>query len=559
MSKLNMMSKKDLPLKIMQEKLNIDKKPDMILNLKSNREPKINYLNNDSFNKDIKAKSANRINSKRILTEKKIPKLNYENLYRLNSSSDITNVKTQNNSFKNLTHDYFQKNIEIIISNSYSNYSKDLNNNESNRRKKDLNELFSHNLIKFEDRKKIKKLNSSKVLRLYQLYTQRKNQKLQLDELLPTNRTFSNKKIETEKIKLFSQYNNNNLSKNNKSFYNNSNITSYSNKKLNNQRKFYNINILMKLNPYHLVSTKVKYSHFIDMKDISQKLTELDDGGIKIRSLNKPLFFKNIKMKNNKISKMINSVFVQFNQKISHECDFIWRILSMIKKVNGYSPFYIACLFKGYFELWKNYSLLLEQLLVKYPLFKWYLDKNRYMKEEVFNEFISCLKLRTNNDDSFSEKILLLFGENDLIDIKKFLLIMELTSISTDMVEKINFIEEILYVQDLKNQENCINVMEMFTLFINIFNSPNYKKDIKYFKEILKNEFNKGKKFYNDLYINEREMSELLLNNKFLQKKINEFLNYYKNADKNFEEQINFHFNSNARALNKIFSDEIFN
>ena len=208
MSKLNMMIKKDLPLKIMQEKLNIDKKPDMILNLKSNREPKINYLNNDSFNKDIKAKSANRINSKRILTEKKIPKLNYENLYRLNSSSDITNVKTQNNSFKNLTHDDFQKNIEIIISNSYSNYSKDLNNNESNRRKKDLNKLFSHNLIKFEDRKKIKKLNSSKVLRLYQLYTQRKNQKLQLDELLPTNRTFSNKKIETEKIKLFSQYNN---------------------------------------------------------------------------------------------------------------------------------------------------------------------------------------------------------------------------------------------------------------------------------------------------------------------------------------------------------------
>ena len=229
----------------------------------------------------------------------------------------------------------------------------------------------------------------------------------------------------------------------------------------------------------------------------------------------------------------------------------------MIKKVNGYSPFYISCLFKGYFELWKNYSVLLGQLLVKYPLFKWYLDKNRYMKEEVFNEFISCLKLRIKSDKTFTNKILLLFGENNLIDIKKFLLIMELTSLSTDIVDKINFIGEIVYVQGLKNQDNCINVMEMFILLINIFNSPNYKKDIKYFKEILKNEFNKGKKFNNDLYINKRQMSELLLNNKFFQKKINEFSNYYKNADKNFEEQINFHYISNARALNNIFSDEI--
>ena len=91
----------------------------------------------------------------------------------------------------------------------------------------------------------------------------------------------------------------------------------------------------MKLNPYHLVSTKVKYSNYIDMKDISNKLTELDDGGIKIRGSSKPLFFKNSKMKNNKISKLINSFFVQFNQKVTNECDFIWRILSMIKKVNG--------------------------------------------------------------------------------------------------------------------------------------------------------------------------------------------------------------------------------
>ena len=551
--------KKEIPMKIYREKLKIDNNLDMLLNLRSNRESKNNNLYNDSINNAEKPKSNGRINNKRFLTEKKILKLNYKELLRFNSSSDITNINTQNNSLNNLTQNELQNNIRLIISNRNSNYSKEINNTESNIRKKDLNKLFSYNLIKFEDRRKIKKLNSSKVLRLYQLYLQRKNQKFQIDELLPTDRTFSNKKIESEKNNLFSNYNNINHPLN-KSFYNYSNISTYRSKqKSNKNKRKYNLNILMKLNPYHLVSTKVKYSNYIDMKDISNKLTELDDGGIKIRRTETPLFFKNSNIKNNKIGKMINSSFVQFNQKISHECDFIWRILSMIKKVSGYSPFYTSCLFKGYYELWKNHSVLIEQLLVKYPLFKWYLDKNRYMKEEVFNEFISCLKLETKNDKTIATKILLLFGENGLIDIKKFLLIMELSSISTDIVEKVNFIEDLLYVEELKGQEHYINVMEMFMLLINIFNSPNCKKDIKYFKEILKNEFNKGKKFNNDLFINKRQMSELLLNNKFMQKKLNEFSNFYKNADKNYEEQINFHYNSNARALNNIYSDEMFN
>ena len=551
--------KKEIPMKIYREKLKIDNNLDMLLYLRSNRESKNNNLYNDSINNAEKPKSNGRINNKRFLTEKKILKLNYKELLRFNSSSDITNINTQNNSLNNLTQNELQNNIRLIISNRNSNYSKEINNTESNIRKKDLNKLFSYNLIKFEDRRKIKKLNSSKVLRLYQLYLQRKNQKFQIDELLPTDRTFSNKKIESEKNNLFSNYNNINHPLN-KSFYNYSNISTYRSKqKSNKNKRKYNLNILMKLNPYHLVSTKVKYSNYIDMKDISNKLTELDDGGIKIRRTETPLFFKNSNIKKNKIGKMINSSFVQFNQKISHECDFIWRILSMIKKVSGYSPFYTSCLFKGYYELWKNYSVLIEQLLVKYPLFKWYLDKNRYMKEEVFNEFISCLKLETKNDKTFATKILLLFGENGLIDIKKFLLIMELSSISTDIVEKVNFIEDLLYVEELKGQEHYINVMEMFMLLINIFNSPNCKKDIKYFKEILKNEFNKGKKFNNDLFINKRQMSELLLNNKFMQKKLNEFSNFYKNANRNYEEQINFHYNSNARALNNIFSDEMFN
>ena len=132
---------------------------------------------------------------------------------------------------------------------------------------------------------------------------------------------------------------------------------------------------------------------------------------------------------------------------------------------------------------------------------------------------------------------------------------MELTSYSSDILEKANFIGELLSDVKLKNQLNCINIMEMFLLLINIFNSQNYKKDIKYFKDILKNEFNRGKKFDNKLYITKNQMNDIILSNKFIQQKLNEFSLYYKNADKNYEEQINFHFNSNARVLNKILSE----
>ena len=246
--------KKEIPMKIYREKLKIDNNLDMLLNLRSNRESKNNNLYNDSINNAEKPKSNGRINNKRFLTEKKILKLNYKELLRFNSSSDITNINTQNNSLNNLTQNELQNNIRLIISNRNSNYSKEINNTESNIRKKDLNKLFSHNLIKFEDRRKIKKLNSSKVLRLYQLYLQRKNQKFQIDELLPTDRTFSNKKIESEKNNLFSNYNNINHPLN-KSFYNYSNISTYRSKqKSNKNKRKYNLNIL---NLYLLIALNI--------------------------------------------------------------------------------------------------------------------------------------------------------------------------------------------------------------------------------------------------------------------------------------------------------------
>jgi hypothetical protein len=557
MSKLSIVLEKEIPLKIYRNISQSNK--NLNLNIIPNIEPKRKLRLSFFSSKDngIKlSKSINKINEQKYLTENKIPKLTYKELCHLNSSSDITKNNTQNNSYKNQTKNNSKKNIILITSKSNSNYSKSVNNTEGNIIKKEINEVNNHNLINFNDRKKIKKLVSGKVLNLYDLYVKRKSQKLQMDELLPSNRSFINENIETDKNYLFKNYNNNNNSSKN-SFYNYSNLkTPKRNRKLNKNRRTYTLSQLMKLNPYRLVSGKVRYSDFIDLKDISEKLNELNSDRIKIKHSNKPTFFKNSNIKDSKLGKMVNNFYVQFNYKVSYEYDSVWRILSRIKKVEGYNPFYISCLFKGYYELWRGYSVLLEQLLVKYPIFKWFLDKNKYMKEEAFREFIECIKLGMKNDKDFPKKILFLFGEDNLIDIKKFLFIMKLTSNSDDIPEKINFFEILLTNSNQQGQENSINVMEFFLMFKQIFNSSTYKKDIRYFINILKKEFNNNKKFDYNLYISRKQMSDLLINDPFFSKKIREFQYKYKNADKNYEEQISFHFNSNARILNHFIFDE---
>ena len=176
------------------------------------------------------------------------------------------------------------------------------------------------------------------------------------------------------------------------------------------------------------------------------------------------------------------------------------------------------------------------------------------MKEEVLDEFISCLKIGIKDDKSFSKKLVLLFGENNLINIKKFFLIMELTANNDSFEEKVKFLGELLSDIKLEKEKNCINLVEAFYLINNIFNSSNYRKDIKYFNDILNKEFNDDKKIDKDIYISKNKLIELFLSNKFLQKKIEEFIFKFKNADKIFDEQINLHFNSNLNRLNEIFA-----
>ena len=556
MKKMSLQLHKEIPLKIYDETFKADKNLKIIPKIKSNRVSKLNNFSKlDIINGVNESKSSDKINKTKFLTEKKISKLKYKELYRFNSSSELTNFNTKNNSFRDKSQRNSNHFIQLkIISNNNSSHTDKNANNKSNLKLK-LNKMFNKNLINFDDRRKIKKLNKMKILRLYGLYLQRRSQKLNLEDLMPLNITTSNQKFETDEKYFLKNSNNNNYSANN-SFSNYSKInTKEEIKEIKKNKRNYTLSELMSLNPYHLVSGQVKYSNPEEMEKISEKLKELNNNEINNNILeNKTYFFKNSNLKNNKIGKLINSTYVQLNEKIDYESDFIWRILSMIKRVRGYSPFYISCLLKGYYELWKNYSILLEQLLVKYPIYKWFFEKNNYMKEEVLDEFISCLKIGIKDDKSFSKKLVLLFGENNLINIKKFFLIMELTANNDSFEEKVKFLGELLSDIKLEKEKNCINLVEAFYLINNIFNSSNYRKDIKYFNDILNKEFNDDKKIDKDIYISKNKLIELFLSNKFLQKKIEEFIFKFKNADKIFDEQINLHFNSNLNRLNEIFA-----
>ena len=205
-----------------------------------------------------------------------------------------------------------------------------------------------------------------------------------------------------------------------------------------------------------------------------------------------------------------------------------------------------------------KYIILIEQLLVKYSEFKWFLEKNKYIQEDVFKQFLTCIKIENKNDNSFTNKVFLLFDDDctGQINIKVFLFIMELISKSSNNIEKINFCTELFTDIKLINENKCINVMEFFEIFKKIIDSPNYKREIKILYEILKQEFNNGQKIENNLFISKKQLYFFFLNNKYIHKIIQSFKLQYKNANILYNEEINSSFNSTIRNVKKFLNEQ---
>ena len=328
-------------------------------------------------------------------------------------------------------------------------------------------------------------------------------------------------------------------------------------KKFNTKRK-YGLKQLMELNPYHYVSSMVRYCNTIEMKKISEKLSTVRGATFNKKATTQYQFFKNKKSNNKCLNKVISCATVSFNDNLTHTAGFIWRILDKLKKTNVKSLFLQVCKYQGYSELWKYYSMLIQKLLVNYCEFKWFFEKKKLMSMEVFSEFLQCMKIEVKGDKTFPTKVFLLFDDNCTgeINMKLFFFIMDLTSKSNNDIDKINFISKILEDINLKNSENSINLIEMYDLFKNIIDHSSYKKTVRLLYEALKDEFNNGERIEKELYISKKQVCGFMMKNPVIQKIFQNFRKQYKYAYITYNEEVNSIFNSTVRTVKKFLNEQ---
>ena len=206
----------------------------------------------------------------------------------------------------------------------------------------------------------------------------------------------------------------------------------------------------------------------------------------------------------------------------------------------------------------KLFNLLIETLLLNYYKFKWFLEKEKLLKEEVFVEFLHCVKLGKININSFPHKIFLLFDDkgSGYINPKLFFLIFKITSKISIESDKVNFI---LYLCEDVNKKNCeksINVIEVFELFKHILIFENIQRDTKILLEKIRAEFNNDETISQDLYISKKQLSNFLVNNKFIKRIVCNFVRNVYDVDSHYNDEINSCFNSVDKKIKKYFSNK---
>lgn len=529
------------------------KKSIMPLNSELNKELSQNNIKEKFEIKEIKNVKRSSTHTKFFYEEKKIKPL------EISLSDNIPNLNNNINNIKKPTNNIFTKKniVTKILTNSNSNLFSNISNLKT-RRNSALNitnisenttsdnikdKIRSKNYINFKDRLKIK---NTKVLGL-KLYEQ-----FEEDKRKNISRNKSNDKI----IKINS-YDTSQRDYQNTSFLDNV-MKQYENKKNYKSKRNikYSLNQLMKMNPYHYVSTRVRYNNAIEMGKISEKLSNVNS----VKPYQKTTFKNNFFKENfhqNINTKVLKTVKVQFNNNFSYQGGLVWRVLTKLQKNKISSEFKQICKLQGYTELWKTYGMLLEKLILNYPIFKWFLEKDKLMGENVFREYLQCLKIDINIDESFPRKIFLLFDDTGegFINIKIFFFIMKLLS-STSDIDKINFYMKLFEDVNRKDKELCINVLEMFEILKYIFTYNGWTKTKNNLLKHMRKEFNDDKVIEKDFYISKNQMINFLLNNKFMNKIFDKFKREYKFAYINYNEKINSIFFNTVRTVQKFLKEQ---
>lgn len=560
-----------------------DNKYSTILEINTYEDKKNNKNNYKPFNNNtinIKTKSLSKffLNNKKTLF---IPSNYNKNEKTLASTLDIksSRINKNKNHFSNTIYPYISHTNHYSTNSSISKKHSNINtisiHNKSNRMKTIDNSSSNikylpkknTNYINFVDRNKIRNIDliSMKLFDDYveDLKMSRSNSKSNnLGLKRRDTMMYQDMKPNMREDNFSNDY------KNKKNYNNNFLFDNYliqEENELKDVMKKMSLHQLMELNPYHAVSKNVKYSNSIEMKKISEKLGNIHGASFNIKAKSQRHFFRGQSYKNKhdkRNRRVINSFQVTFNTNLTHRGGLVWRILNKFKlrNINILSSFRQACKFKAYLELWKYHSMIIEKLLVNYEEFKWFYEKEKYMKEEVFNEFLECKKLQeeVKEEITFCNKVYLAFDElgTGEINLKVFFLVMEITSKSNNNLEKLNFITSLVEDYNLRSEEKSVNIFDMYELFKSLILFENSQKDIKYLYEAIKTELNNGEKLDNQKYVTSNDVYNFLLNNKIIHKIIQGFKTQYKFADINYIEEINSSFNSTVRNVKKFLNEQ---
>ena len=340
---------------------------------------------------------------------------------------------------------------------------------------------------------------------------------------------------------------------------------------INNRR--YSLQHLMALNPYHLVKKKVLYNPIINCKIISNQLNDLKSN-IFPNNKNKIILKKNKKLTNNNlIDKNYSNNIINNKNKFLLSCtfklnnrkkeDLLWRILSIFSKMNLSMNVKQIFIYEGFRQLWYQYAILIEKLLINYKNFKWFLEKDKFITESIFSEFINLIENNYNLESKkFSHKIFLLLDNNNsgYLNIKKFFFFMEFTSDNNSMdFEQIEFIIDLFEDVHKKNEEKNINITEFLEIFKYLINNDDFKKYYKEIKNSIKKFFlnEKINDFYNNnenFYVTKQEFYDWFSENKLIIFIIKRFKFVYKNSRDNFKDEINSLFNENIGKLKLLLN-----
>ena len=346
----------------------------------------------------------------------------------------------------------------------------------------------------------------------------------------------------------------------NNTFFNNLKFHRKNKSNIIRNKKNFSLEHLMNLNPYHLIAKKVLYDPIINCKLISNQLNDLKSNIIQenkniIKNKNN---IKINKYNNNNKNKFLFSCTYKLNNRKKE--DLLWRILSIFSKMNLSNNVKQIFIYEGFRQLWHQYAILIEKLLINYKNFKWFLEKNKFITESIFSEFINLIE---NNDISeskkFSHKIFLLLDNNNsgYLNIKKFFFFMEFTndnnSIASDQIEFIIDLFEDVYKI---NEEKNINVTEFLEIFKYMINNDDFKKDYKEIKNSIKNNFYNeiDSNNNNNIYVSKQEFYDWFSENKLIIYIIKRFRFVYKNSRENFKDEINSLFNENIGKLKLLLN-----